>query len=419
MSQVTITTEQVHELIEQLAAMTAAASITPEIVANIFEKMRNLNDQERLKVIEIAEAKIAEIQNIGIAADHVTLDSGETVEEEMQKKAYMVELYGRSSSLPLPADATYYYKGLPTHSVVGKAYDSENEVNTDYIGVCIEHEDVSGFEPQHHTVMVFTKVDGNYIYNETFNTSEASGYLEMHIARALGAANATVNAPGLMSATDKRLFNDVVTEVFPVKVAIASSNAGTFEVGTSVTPTIELGITRKGVDVASSANVAVTPSGTVGSDNKTITDSAISSSSKTYHIEVTQGGQTVSPANQVFSFKNYLYKGSFASSQKTAVKANLVSAIKSKTKVLSDDKTLAPSGGVQLNGGDCYLFAVKGHVNLVVKNAKSGGTISVDSSDKGFITDFPQENNPSLTNEYSWIIVPASSNTWYFQITNS
>ena len=231
--------------------------------------------------------------------------------------------------------------------------------------------------------------------------------------------NATPNSSGLMSATDKSLFNDVVTEVFPVKAVIASSNAGTFEVGTSVTPTIVLGITRKGVDVASSATVAVTPSGTVGGDNKTITDSAISSSSKTYHIEVTQGGQTVSPANQVFSFKNYLYKGSFASSQKTAVKANLVSAIKSKTKVLSDDKTLAPSGGVQLNGGDCYLFAVKGHVNLVVKNAKSGGTISVDSSDKGFITDFPQENNPSLTNEYSWIIVPASSNTWYFQITNS
>lgn len=67
--------------------MTAAASITPEIVANIFEKMRNLNDQEREKVIAVAEAKIAEIQDIGIAADHVTLDSGVTVEIEMQKKA--------------------------------------------------------------------------------------------------------------------------------------------------------------------------------------------------------------------------------------------------------------------------------------------------------------------------------------------
>ena len=61
MSQVTITTEQVHELIEQLAAMTAAASITPGIVANIFEKMRNLNDQEKVKLVAFSEAFIAEL----------------------------------------------------------------------------------------------------------------------------------------------------------------------------------------------------------------------------------------------------------------------------------------------------------------------------------------------------------------------
>jgi hypothetical protein len=61
MSQVTVTTEQVHELIEQLAAMTAAASITPEIVANIFEKMRNLNDQEKVKLVAFSEAFIAEL----------------------------------------------------------------------------------------------------------------------------------------------------------------------------------------------------------------------------------------------------------------------------------------------------------------------------------------------------------------------
>ena len=73
MSQNTVTTEQVHELIEQMAAMTAAASITPEIVANIFENMRQLNDQEREKVIATAEAYIAEIQNTGISAEKVHL----------------------------------------------------------------------------------------------------------------------------------------------------------------------------------------------------------------------------------------------------------------------------------------------------------------------------------------------------------
>ena len=54
MSEVPVTTEQVHELIQQLAAQTVAASITPEMVANIFEKMRQLNDQEKNKT-ETAE----------------------------------------------------------------------------------------------------------------------------------------------------------------------------------------------------------------------------------------------------------------------------------------------------------------------------------------------------------------------------
>ena len=383
-------------------------AINKTFVPHTELKAQDLNDLVSQANGYVSETKTELNENIANARTEVMT--------EVNKKPNILDLKTFDSTRPLPLDATYYYGGLPTHSVTGTAYDTENETYTEYIGICINHEDESGFEPQHHDVMVFVKSNSNYIYSETFNTSEASGYLEVHIARALGSVNATPNSSGLMSATDKGLFNDVVTEVFPVKAVIASSNAGTFEVGTSVTPTIVLSITRKGVDVASSATVAVTPSGTVGGDNKTITDSAISSSSKTYHIEVTQGGQTVSPANQVFSFKNYLYKGSFASNQKATVKANLVSAIKSKTKVLSDDKTLAQT---TLAGGDCYLFAVKGHVNLVVKNAKSGGTISVDSSDKGFITDFPQENNPSLTNEYSWIIVPASSNTWYFQITNS
>lgn len=78
MSQVTITTEQVHELIEQLAAMTAAASITPEIVANIFEKMRQLNDQEKDKIIAITQAYLQELNQAGI----VGFISRETTQSE-------------------------------------------------------------------------------------------------------------------------------------------------------------------------------------------------------------------------------------------------------------------------------------------------------------------------------------------------
>jgi hypothetical protein len=81
MSIVTVTTEQVRELIQQLAAQTSAASITPEMVANIFENMRQLNDQERAKVIATAEAYIVEIQNTGISAEKVFLDEGNVTEE--------------------------------------------------------------------------------------------------------------------------------------------------------------------------------------------------------------------------------------------------------------------------------------------------------------------------------------------------
>jgi len=78
MAEVTVTTEQVHELIQQLAAMNVAASITPQIVANIFEKMRNLNDQEKDKIIAITQAYLQELNQAGI----VGFISRETTEDE-------------------------------------------------------------------------------------------------------------------------------------------------------------------------------------------------------------------------------------------------------------------------------------------------------------------------------------------------
>ena len=70
----TVTTEQVREAIEQLAAMVAAASISPQTVAGILEMLRNLNDQERLKVIAVAEEKILEIQELGTGIEEALND---------------------------------------------------------------------------------------------------------------------------------------------------------------------------------------------------------------------------------------------------------------------------------------------------------------------------------------------------------
>lgn len=374
-------------------------AISKTFVEHTMLKASDLNELVTEANGYVAEAKTELNGNIATAKGEVMV--------EVDKKPTSVNIIDYlQDDAELPVASYYTYGQRPLYSISGEY------ANIFYIAFCMAH-----FNSIAPSIALFRKnAQDKYVFYSQFRADHATSILERHVALVFGGIEATTSTPGLMSSTDKGLLDDVVTEVFPVKVQVSSSNADVREVGTSVTPNIVLNITRKGVDVAESAVVTVSPSGTVGSDNKTITDTAISSGSKTYQIAVTQGGQTVNAPNQTYSFKNYLYKGSFPSSQKAAVKASLVQSIKSKTKILSDDKTLAQT---TLAGGDCYLFAVKGHVNLVVKNAKSGGTISVDSSDKGFISNFPQENNPSMTNEYSWIIVPASSNTWYFQITKS
>ena len=390
-------------------------AINKTFVAHRELKAQDLNDLvDQANAADAAEKARAEAD---LAAEVLARDAAIATEQaraeaEEAKKPNKVELYGFDHSLPLPLDATYYYKGLPTHSVQGVAYDSVNEIYTDYIGICIEHESDDNYEPQHHNVQLFVKTNGDYIYSETFNTYEASGYLEMHVARALGSANATPVSSGLMSATDKGLFDDVVTEVFPVKAVIASSNADVREVGTSVTPTIVLSITRKGADVSSSATVAVTPSGTVGPDGKTITDSAISSGSKTYHIAVTQGGQTVDAPDQKFEFMNYRYYGAVSSKPANADAVKTLCQNGTLIKQLSSSTTM---GKTALAGNKYFVFVIPTtSPNLTVKNYNSGGT--VDNAGSG--TFELARVNGTATLNCKYVIVPASSNAWNFEITN-
>lgn len=82
-----ITYNQVEELIEQLAAMTVAASITPETVANIFGKMLGLTEQEQARVMQMAQTYIENKIQEGIPADNIILQSGATAEEEIQNLA--------------------------------------------------------------------------------------------------------------------------------------------------------------------------------------------------------------------------------------------------------------------------------------------------------------------------------------------
>lgn len=231
------------------------------------------------------------------------------------------------------------------------------------------------------------------------------------------AAVALANGTGLVATDVQGGIKELATAIFPVTASIYEGNAGTFETGTEVTPLLKLDIKRNGVNVQSSSTVNVNPPEdmevTTASNRKVITYTGepLTSGTHTFTIDVVQGGQHAAPLAAEYKFSYYRYKGALSSKPNTA---NIVAAIRALPKELSTVTTL---GQTTLEANKYYLFAVKGNVNLIVKNAKSGGTIDIPASDKGTCI-VPQENGQG-SNTYSWVIVPASSNTWYFQITNS
>ena len=216
---------------------------------------------------------------------------------------------------------------------------------------------------------------------------------------------------------------DMMTEVFPLQVAVDSPNAGTYEIGTSVTPSIVLDITRKGADVASRSQVSFTPAdGSLSQDKKTYTGAEISSGTKTYRVEVTQGGQTVvhdgSDTNDAyknklkFTFSNYRYYGAVDTKPANANAVKALCQNNTLTKQLSSSTTM---GKTALAANKYFVFVIPTtSPNLIVKNYNSGGT--VDNAGSG--TFELARVNGTATLNCKYVIVPASSNAWNFEITN-
>lgn len=205
----------------------------------------------------------------------------------------------------------------------------------------------------------------------------------------------------------------MMTKVFPVDATVVFSNAGTREIGTSITPVIELSITRKGSDVAASSEVSVSPDdGSLSQDKKTYTGASISSGSKTYQIVVAQGGQTANIPNQVFSFLNYRYYGAVSAKPANAAAVKTLCQNGTLTKQLSSSTTM---GKTALAASKYFVFVIPTtSPNLIVKNANSGGT--VDNAGSGTF-EMARVNGTADLN-YKYVIVPASSNAWNFEITN-
>lgn len=243
------------------------------------------------------------------------------------------------------------------------------------------------------------------------------------------AAVALAGGTGLVATDVQQGIKELATAIFPVTASIYEGNAGTFETGDQIVPLLKLDIKRNGVNVQSSSTVSVNPPEdmevTTASNRKVITYTGepLTSGTHTFAIDVVQGGQHAAPLTAEFKFCPYLYKEVVEANQKptaSTIKAFIEGSWRNSNKVLSNDKTLVST---PLASGKYYLFAVRqtaqgSPVTLIVKNASSGGTIDVPNTDKGNDLAIARVNG-SGSDYYSWVIVPASPNSWTFKITNS
>jgi len=325
--------------------------------------------------------------------------------QEGNKKPDIIDIINYLSEGAILPDSSYYvHAGRPVLSTSGEYYD------TRWIGFCMSH-----FNSLNHSIALYTRNENDrYVFYSQFRADEANTSLEQHVALVFGGLPATPTTPGLMSAADKNMFDDMVTEVFPLTVAVASSNAGTYEVGDaqhSVTPQIVLSITRKGADVSSSAQTT-SSQGEVQPDHKTIIGSALTSGTTTFQISVSQGGQTVNAPNQVFDFMNYMYYGEVSTKPASATAVATLCQNGTLSKQLSRATTKTSTN---LAANKYYVFAVKGSVNLVCRHAGTDAVVTGCTTETATI----QRVNQSGSDSYSYIIVEKSASAWSFKITNS
>lgn len=198
---------------------------------------------------------------------------------------------------------------------------------------------------------------------------------------------------------------DLNTAVFPLTVGWGTNNAGTYEVGTEITPTATATATRKGSDVSASATMSVSGATVSG---LTATKTAQSSGSTSMQARITQGGQSKTTSTLNWAWSYYRYRGAIGS-----VPTDYAAAIVALGSTeLSTTSTL---GSTPLAAGKYYLFAVKGTPNLVCRHASTDGLIG--GCIKGTAT--IARKNGSGSDTYSYILIPASTQSWNFKITNS
>ena len=216
---------------------------------------------------------------------------------------------------------------------------------------------------------------------------------------------------GVMSAEQAQDLDAVVLQVFPLEVTVASSNAGLFEKGTSVTPDVKINIKRRGVGVARYSSLVSTMRVSQEDDNfLRLTYDAITENTS-FNIAVSHKGSTVNVPQQQYRFVNFIY-GDVLSA---APEAGSIATHLREARTLRQLSTSTTYNGT-LQAGKFFIFGVPGNVTLMCRHSETGAIISGCTTGT---VQVPRQNNYDVTDLYSYIVVPSSDVAWNFKITNS
>lgn len=216
---------------------------------------------------------------------------------------------------------------------------------------------------------------------------------------------------GVMSAEQAQDLDAVVLQVFPLEVTVASSNAGLFEKGTSVTPNVKINIMRRGEGVARNASLVSTMRVAQEADNYLqLTYDAITENTS-FNIAVSHKGSTVNVPQQQYRFVNFIY-GDVLSA---APEPGSIATHLREARTLSQLSTSTTYNGT-LQAGKFFIFGVPGNVTLMCRHSETGAIISGCTTGT---VQVPRQNNYDVTDLYSYIVVPSSDVAWNFKITNS
>ena len=217
---------------------------------------------------------------------------------------------------------------------------------------------------------------------------------------------------GGMTDEEREQLDKLMSAVFPLVVAYGTKNSGTYEYGTSVTPSVAWTAKRDGVDVDCTATVGSgTFEGTMAQNQKSYTGEAQPLTAELkFSASVSEGGQTKSLSAIKWTPSFYRYYGAV-----NAVPSDYPAAIRAlSTKELSTTATL---GTTAVAAGKYFLFAVKSDTAVTLKAYLDSPESEVTGCMTGSCQ--VQQENGYQSNTYYYILVPAGATAWNLKIKNS